>query len=286
MDLKHLTLLGLQIAVLGTVFGFGLSTTLADLLYVVRRPALLIRSLLSVLVIMPILAVSLVEFLNLRTEVEATLICLAISPVPPLLPKKQRKAGGLQSFGLGLMVVLLLAAIPAIPLSVRLLEFFFARPFVVGTGAIARVVLLMGLLPLAMGLAVRAVFPRIAMWLKEPLAVAANGLLLLGALVLLAGSLTTIWSATGQRAVIAIVSFVILGLLIGHLMGGPETENRAVLALGTACRHPAIALAVATINFPDTQIIGVILLYLITSAIVCIPYVAWQRSRLLATRPD
>jgi hypothetical protein len=139
------------------VFGFGLSTTLADLLYVVRRPGLLVRSLLSVLVIMPILAVSLVEFLNLRTEVEATLICLAISPVPPLLPKKQRKAGGRQSFGLGLMVILLLAAIPAIPLSVRLLEFFFARPFVVGTGAIARVVLSMVLLPLAMGLMVRSV---------------------------------------------------------------------------------------------------------------------------------
>ncbi|MGA7778041.1 MAG: hypothetical protein WCA85_10080 [Paraburkholderia sp.] len=286
MDLKHLTLLGLQIAVLGTVFGFGMSTTIADLLYVVRRPGLLIRSLLSVLVIMPILAVALVEFLNLRIEVEAALICLAISPVPPLLPKKQGKAGGLQSFGLGLMIILMLAAIPAIPLSLRLLEIVFARPFVVGTGTIARAVLLMALLPLAVGLLVRAVFPQIAMWLKKPLAVAANGLLLLGALLLLAGSLTTIWSATGQRAVVAIFSFVILGLLIGHLMGGPETENRAVVALSTACRHPAIALAVATINFPDTQIIGVILLYLITSAIVCIPYVAWQRSRILATRPE
>lgn len=286
MDLKHLTLIALQIAVLGTVFGFGMRTTMADLLYVVRQPGLLVRSLLSVLVVMPVLVVFLVEYFDLRIEVEATLICLAISPVPPLLPKKQGKAGGPQSYGLALMVILALAAIPAIPLSLRLLEIFFARPFVVSTSAVAHVVVVMALLPLAMGLLVSSWFPRFAARLRAPLAVAANGLLLLAALVLLLGSLSAIWSATGQRAVIAIVSFVVLGLLIGHLMGGRDPGNRAVLALSTACRHPAIALALATVNFPDTKIVSVILLYLITSAIVCIPYIAWQRRRLAAASSD
>lgn len=286
MDLKHLTLLVLQIAVLGTVFGFGLRATIDDLLYVVHRPGLLIRSLLSVLVIMPVLVVLMVELLDLRTAVEATLISLAISPVPPLLPKKHGKAGGLHSYGLGLMVVLALAAIPAIPISVRLLEIVFARPFVIREGAIVRVVFLMALLPLVAGMLVRRFLPHAAAWLQRPVAVAANGLLLVAVLVLLAGNLSAIWSVTGQRALIAIVGFVVLGLLIGHLMGGRAPENAAVLALSTACRHPAIALAVATVNFPDTQIVGAILLYLITSTLVCIPYVAWQRRRLLATSHD
>lgn len=146
--------------------------------------------------------------------------------------------------------------------------------------------LLMALLPLVVGMLVRALFPRAAASLQGPVALAANRLLAVGALVLLAGSLTAIWPTTGQRAVIAIVGFVVLGQLIGHLMGGRVSEKSAVLALSTACRHPAIALAVAAVNFPDTQIVGAIRLYLITSAIVPIPHVAWQRRRLIATSRD
>ena len=61
-----------------------------DLLYVVRRPGLLVRSLLSVLVVTPILAVLFVKAFDLRQSVEVVLVALAISPVPPLLPQRSR----------------------------------------------------------------------------------------------------------------------------------------------------------------------------------------------------
>jgi len=54
-----------------------------------------------------------------------------------------------------------------------------------------------------------------------------------------------------------------------------------VLALSSACRHPAIALGIAAANFPDERFGGTIILYMLVSAIVGIPYVAWQRRRLL-----
>lgn len=56
MDLKQLVMLGLQVSIVCTVFGYGLKTTTAALLFVVRRPVLLARSLLCVLVIVPALA--------------------------------------------------------------------------------------------------------------------------------------------------------------------------------------------------------------------------------------
>jgi hypothetical protein len=40
MDLKQLVMLGLQISIVCTVFGYGLKTTTAALLDVLRRPAL------------------------------------------------------------------------------------------------------------------------------------------------------------------------------------------------------------------------------------------------------
>ena len=83
MDLKQLVLLALQVSILCTVFGFGLNTLVHDLLYLARRPGLLLRSVLSVLVVMPVLAVAFSKTLNLPHATEVALVALAISPVPP-----------------------------------------------------------------------------------------------------------------------------------------------------------------------------------------------------------
>ena len=71
------------------------------------------------------------------------------------------------------------------------------------------------------------------------------------------------------------------GLAAGHLLGGPQSEDRTALALSTSSRHPAVALAMASANFPDQKLIpAAILLYLIVNAIVSLPYLAWRRHRL------
>ena len=57
MDLQQIVMLGLQASIFLTVFGYGLQATLDDALYVVRRPAVLARSLVAMFVIMPIVAV-------------------------------------------------------------------------------------------------------------------------------------------------------------------------------------------------------------------------------------
>src|SRR5262245_30675485 len=102
MDLKQIVMLALQVSILLTVFGFGLRATVDDLLYLVRRPGLFVRAILAVFVIMPIVAVLLARMFNFPT-VKIALVALAISPVPPILPTKETKAGGHAAFALGLM---------------------------------------------------------------------------------------------------------------------------------------------------------------------------------------
>jgi BASS family bile acid:Na+ symporter len=58
-------------------------------------------------------------------------------------------------------------------------------------------------------------------------------------LMIVAGSV-----ATSTALIIAAVAAI--GLAIGHWLGGPNPDDRTVLALSTASRHPAIALAAAT----------------------------------------
>jgi bile acid:Na+ symporter, BASS family len=281
MGAKQLLMLAFQVAIVGTVFGFGLKSTTDDLLYVVQRPGLLVRSLLAVLVVMPILAVVFVKVFDLRQTVEVVLVALAISPVPPLLPNKESKAGGRQSFGLGLMLLLGLVSIVAIPLMVEFMERVFSRSLTVDSGAIARIILIAVLLPLLAGMAVCRLAPQIAERLERPVHVVASGLLLVGVVVLLADSRGAMWAAVGDGTIPALIAFVVAGLLVGHLLGGPEPQQSVVLALSSACRHPAIALAVAAANFPDERFGGTILLYLLVSAVLAIPYVAWQRRRSL-----
>jgi BASS family bile acid:Na+ symporter len=281
MDTKQLVLLALQVAIFATVFGFGLQAKADDLTYILRRPGLLLRSLLAMFVVMPMVVVILVKALDLRMPVEVVLVVLAISPIPPLLPGKEMKAGGLPSYGLGLMLLFGLAAIALTPLLVEVMARVFHRPVTMSPGGIARIVVTMILVPLVSGMIVRALLPRVARWVRNPVRWAANGLLVLGVLAVLVGSWNSIWAATGSGTLIAILAFVVVGLVVGHLLGGPDPEHSAVLALSTACRHPAVALAVASANYPNEHFGGIIALYLIASAIAALPYVKWQRQRAL-----
>ncbi len=87
-----------------------------------------------------------------------------------------------------------------------------------------------------------------------------------------------ILSVTDPGILLALAAFVVVGLGVGHWLGRPQTEEATVLALSTASRHPAIALAVAKLNFPDEPQLGAtILLYLIVLTVLTVPYVLRQR---------
>jgi BASS family bile acid:Na+ symporter len=232
MDAKQLIILALQVAILGAVFGFGLNATRDDLLYLVRRPGLLLRSLHPILVVVPLLTVVLVRLCDLRSTVEIVLVALAVSPAPPLLPQRETKAGGRRSYGLGLMVVVGIVAIAAVPLMVELLARVFERPLAMGPGAIARIVLLAVVLPLVAGMTVRALLPRIAERLQKPARLVANGLLLVAALALAAGSWRAIWAAIGDGTVLAMT-----GLLVFAESSLRPTARRTGQCASLLCRH-------------------------------------------------
>jgi len=73
------------------------------------------------------------------------------------------------------------------------------------------------------------------------------------------------------------ITFVAIGLAVGHVLGGPDPDHSVVLALSTACRHPGIGLSIAASNFPDEHFAGAILLYVIVGTIVTVPYLSLLR---------
>ena len=285
MDLKVLVILAFRVSIMATVFGFGLRTTLDDLSYLIRRPGLLARSLLAMFGIMPVVALVLARLFNFLPTVEIALICLSISPIPPLLPKKEMKAGGESAYALGMMAILSVLAIVVVPLALEILERVSGRPLSIAAGNVARIVLVTSLLPLAIGMVIRAYAPQLADSLEKVVGIVVRILLPLAVLALLVATIPAMWALVGNGTLIAMLMFLTIGLVVGHVLGGPNPEHALVLALSAACRHPAIALAIAAANFPEQRFGAAILLYLLLSVIAGMPYLAWQRRQMALPRP-
>ncbi len=278
MTLQQGVMLGMQGSIMLTVLGFGLNASMADALFLAKRPALLARSLLAMFVFVPIIAVAADRLLELNHTVEVVLVALAISPTPPLLPRKLAKAQASADYKVGLLVAVSVLAIVLVPLWAWLLQFVFGRTFEVSPEAIGFVVCKMILLPLAIGIALRALAPGVARRVTAPIAVAATVLFLVCVALLSVHALPAAFSVIGSGAAMAFAAFVVVGLAVGHFLAGPPREHRAVLALASACRHPAIALSIAQANFPDEpRLSATIVLYLLIAMACTAPYVAWQR---------
>jgi BASS family bile acid:Na+ symporter len=286
MTLQQSILLAIQVSIMLTVFGFGLQARLEDVLEVVQRPARLARSFLAMFILMPVLAVLLARVFELRPEVEIALVVLSLSPLPPLLPKKQDKAGGRASFGLGLLVTMALLSIAWLPLAAHLVGLVFDRSFTVAPAVIAKIVFKIIVLPLLAGSVFRLLMPRRAERLAQPAGLLGRWLLPAVGLLIVYLSRRELLALLGNGTLVVMVGFVAAGLAIGHRLGGPDPDDRTVLALSTACRHPGIALAAAAANYPDDpHVASAILLYLLLNLLVCLPYVQWRRRRRVEPMP-
>jgi len=280
MDLKQIVILAVQATIICTVFSLGLKTAPADLLYLLRQRSLLLRSMCSVLVVMPIVAVVLTSIFDVQRTAGIALIALAISPLPPLLPQRGAGGGGHESYGIALMALLALLSIVAVPLSAEILQLVFHRPLNVAPGAIARIALIMAVVPLVAGAVIRGGLPAFADRIDEPVALISKVLLPIAVVILLAATWRAALAAVGGGAIAAMSAFIVIGLAIGHLFGRPDPQHSVVLALATACRHPAIALTIAAANFPDENFAGTIVLYLLVNAVIGVAYVKWQQRRM------
>lgn len=284
MTLAELVPLALKASIIMTVFAIGLHAMPRDLLYLAAHPRRLALSLISLFVVMLVVAVVAIWLLDLPRPVEIVLVALALAPVPPLLPKRQAKAGGGASYTVGLLAAAALVSIIWIPAALTMLGSLRGVALHASSLTISHIVLVMILAPLAAGALVRRLAPGFADWIETAFATTANLLLALTALLILFKTWHGVLAAIGGGAVLAFAAFVIVGLVTGHLLGGPDEEDRSVLALATASRHPGIALSIAMLNFPQEQgVAATIVLYLAVSGLVAAPYIA-LRKRAVAKR--
>lgn len=267
-------LIVLKITVTIIIFGIGLDSTPYDAVRLFRQPALLLRSLLAMYVLVPLAAVGLVILLPLPPGAEAALLVLAVSSGAPLLPRKLLGIGD-GAFIFSLVVASSVLAVILVPLWLEMLGPLFPRLPRLAPERTAWVLGESFFLPLLAGMAVRRFFPQLAAWSGGRVVGLAGLAMTLAAVLLMAVNWHVVLEVKWQ-GIAALAFLIVISLVIGHLVGGPAEENRSALAVACATRHIGVAVVVAT-SLPGGRTAVVISIYIAVSVAITLPYTRWRR---------
>lgn len=267
-----------KVSIMLMVFAIGMKATLADATYLFRRPSQLAKALVSMYVILPLFALLVTLLFNLPLAVEIALVVLSLSPVPPILPNKALKAGGEEDYTIGILVTTAVLSVVLLPLLTKFFEIVQAKTFNIAIVPVLTAVLSSVLVPLAVGIFFKGIAPSLADRLAKPVSLIATIILVIAIIPVLFVSTRSFLILVGDGTLLALAALAIVGLISGHFLGGPDPDNRPVLALATSARHPAIALAIAHANFPNEKLVApCVLTYVVLSSLLALPYLNWSK---------
>jgi BASS family bile acid:Na+ symporter len=232
-----------------------------------------VLALLGNFVLMPLAAVMLSTLLGLDHPLGVGLLLLGTAAGAPFLPKLAEIAKGNLAFAVGLMVLLMVVTIGYLPLVLPLL----LQGVSVNPAKIARSLILLMLLPLGAGLALKARYEEAAARVKPVLDRVSSLSLILLVLLISAANIRNVLDVFGTRGILAGILFIVLGFGIGWLLGGPEVDTRRVLALGTGQRNIAAALVIGGQSFDDPKVVVMVIVVAIIGLLILMPL-----SRVLA----
>ena len=273
------------VTIFSLMLAIGINHSLPQLTSLWRRPDLLLRSLLAVIVLVPMVVILLLRVFDLPLAVATGLAVLAAAPGAPLTTKRTQMAAGDPNYAASLQLTLALSAVVITPLT---LGIFYAL-FELGTERVTAVDVALQVgevtfLPVIIGLLIQRFAPGIAGRLGKPVRVLANVLFLLLFIILivllvLAPDLRAMLKL-GWLPTAAIILMVGVSLAIGHLLGGPAKEQRSVLAIASIARNVGLALFIAGLSDYEQQFVPTLLAYMILGAILAVPYSVWSKRQI------
>lgn len=259
MDVNQLSSLIMNLStlvfVVTSMLAMGLSLTVAQIMAPLRNARLVILALLANFVLVPLVAYLISLIIPLSDGLKVGLILVSTAAGAPFLPKLAQAARGKLAFSVGLMVLLMTVTVLYMPIMLPLL----LQGVTVNPWDIARSLIILMLIPLAVGLFTRMRYAEIAAQLQPPMAQASTFAIAFLLVSGLLANLSSILGVIGTGGIIAALLFLAVAFVIGYFLGGKDGQIRSVLGLGTAQRNLAAALVVATANFDDPDVMVMVL---------------------------
>jgi len=253
--------------VVSSMLAMGAGLTVPQIAEPLRNVRLVALTLLANFAVMPLGALALAKMLWLDEPFGIGLLLLGCAAGAPFLPKLAELAKGNLAFAVGAMVLLMVGTIGYLPIVLPLL----LPGVTVNPWQIARSLLLLMLLPLVMGLALKAYYGDLAVRVKPGLDWLSNISLILLVCLITAANIDKVLQVFGTRGIFAGVLFIALGLATGWLLGGSNVDTKRVMALGTGQRNIAAALVVASQSFSDPKVVVMVIVVAIVGLVVLMP---------------
>ena len=259
---------GALVFVVSSMLAMGLSLTLDQIVEPLRNARTVVIALAINFVLAPVTVWLIQLVLDLDDDLYTGLILLAVAAGAPFLPKLAQTAHGDAAFSVGLMVLLMVSTVIVMPIALPLiLSGASVEPW-----DIASSLIFLMLLPLAIGLVVRARYRATASALQPHMAQAST----LALLILLVGGIVLQWdgivSLVGTGGIVAMVVFTGVLVAVGYVSGGSGGRARVVMGLGTAQRNVAAALVVAAQNFSDRpNVITMVMVGALVGLVILLP---------------
>ena len=268
----------LKASIVALTLGIGLRAAAADLDAFACVQRVVLRSLLTVILLVPLLSLVLADMLHLSPMAQLGVALLAISPSALLVPQKNFVPGGRSELAFTLTTILALTATVTVPLWLGLVTHLYVADASEALLPVTRLVSVLFLLPLAVGVLLGRGTRPIARGLAAAVIVTGNSLLML-ALLLLAPQIWHSLQALGIGVVVKLALLSACQLVICDFAGRPREADRTTLAVLSTTRHPAFALITAYSNFTDQTAFAAVLCWFVVGGAIAVPYAYWRKRR-------
>lgn len=276
VDILHsIEKLSVLVFLISSMFQSGLGLTWQLLVVPLRRVRLVTLALALNFLVAPALAWLVTVVIPLERGHAIALLLLGWAAGAPFLPKLIETARGNLNLAAAITALLTCGTIVFMPLGLPLLiPGLEADPW-----SIARPLILLILLPLAIGLLIRTRAESFAAWLVPSLAKVSNLSLLLLFVLLVALNIPALLGVLGSGAILAGFIYVVCLFVVGWFFALLDPEARGVLALATAARNFGSALVPAANSFDDPSITVALIVNAIIGLVFSFLAARWVRGR-------
>ena len=265
-----------------SMLAMGLSLTTKQIIDPLRNIRVVLLALLANFVLVPGLAYLITVLIPLDDGLATGLIIVGASAGAPFLPKLVQVAKGNAAFSVGLMTMLMVATVVYLPIMLPVL----LPGAAVSPWDIARSLILTMLLPLGIGLFIKARYSDTAKSLLPHMSQISSAAIVVMMVAVLVVEFSTIIATIGTGGILAALIFLVGALVIGLLLGGRDASMRSVMGLGTAQRNLAAAMLVAAQNFSDNPNVLVMVMLVAILGLTLLMVVGGEMGKRSQTQSD
>lgn len=265
----------LVLFMVGNLSAMGLQLRLADACAPLRNARFVVATLIGGFLIGPALAYLVVLLVPMEQPYATGVLLLGMAPAAPFLPLVVKRANGNLAAAAGVMLLASMGTILIMPLGVPLV----AAGLSASAWSIARPLLSLVLLPLALGILIKSKWEAVADWTYKYVKAITSVATIVFLVMVLILNFKGFIGSVGSHALLAQVLFVPALSLAGHVLaaGMPDGE-RAALALGMCTRNIGAAAAVVGAD-GDQRIMVMLVISTLVTVVFSIAVASWYGRR-------